>query len=130
MCYELLMGQTPFHSYDMTELLQKINDGIYTVKTPECLSIECALFLTQCLQATEANRINAHDLMDHPFLTTNAKACEGDLKLTVLDPDNFHKDVLRATEISQTRQTFTPRLVTETSYDGSEMHCFDFTTQE
>jgi hypothetical protein len=46
MCYELLMGKTPFHSFEMAELLEKINNGKYVVQTKEPLSIECALFLT------------------------------------------------------------------------------------
>jgi hypothetical protein len=40
------MGQTPFHSFEMSELLQKINEGRYIVDTKDPLSIECALFLT------------------------------------------------------------------------------------
>ena len=43
------MGQTPFHSYEMKDLVAKINDGKYCVATRDPLSIECALFLTQCL---------------------------------------------------------------------------------
>jgi hypothetical protein len=31
MCYELLMGKTPFHAFEMTELLEKINNGKYIV---------------------------------------------------------------------------------------------------
>jgi serine/threonine protein kinase len=31
MCYELLMGKTPFHSYEMQELLNKINEGRYVL---------------------------------------------------------------------------------------------------
>ena len=46
MCYELLMGQTPFHSFEMNELLAKINEGKYIVQTLDPLSIQCALFLT------------------------------------------------------------------------------------
>lgn len=49
MCYELLMGQTPFHSFEMKDLIAKINAGKYVVSTKEPLSIECALFLSQCL---------------------------------------------------------------------------------
>jgi serine/threonine protein kinase len=70
MCYELLIGKTPFHSFEMAELLRKINEGKYTVNLDEPLSIECALFLTQCLQANESDRINMSDLMDHPFITS------------------------------------------------------------
>jgi hypothetical protein len=40
------MGKTPFHSFEMNELLEKINEGKYTVQTKEPLSVECALFLT------------------------------------------------------------------------------------
>lgn len=46
MCYEMLMGQTPFHAYEMNELLDKINKGIYTVMPIDPLSIQCALFLS------------------------------------------------------------------------------------
>jgi serine/threonine protein kinase len=28
-CYELLMGKTPFHSYQMKDLIAKINEGKY-----------------------------------------------------------------------------------------------------
>ncbi len=57
-CYELLMGKTPFHSYQMKDLITKINEGKYQVQTKEPLSVECALFLTQCLQANESDRIS------------------------------------------------------------------------
>ena len=53
MLYELLMGVTPFHSYEMKELINKINDGRYELKIEEAISIECALFLSQCLQTNE-----------------------------------------------------------------------------
>ena len=46
MCYELLMGRTPFHSYELKDLIAKINRGDYTVALNEPISIECALFLT------------------------------------------------------------------------------------
>jgi len=46
MCYEMLMGRTPFHSYEMKDLIAKINEGKYSVLIKEPLTIECALFLT------------------------------------------------------------------------------------
>jgi serine/threonine protein kinase len=49
MCYELLMGRTPFHSYEMKDLIYKINKGDYTVTLNEPVSVECALFLSSCL---------------------------------------------------------------------------------
>jgi hypothetical protein len=42
----LLMGRTPFHSYELKDLIAKINRGDYTVALNEPISIECALFLT------------------------------------------------------------------------------------
>ena len=83
------MGKTPFHSFEMPELLAKINEGKYTVQTKEPLSIECALFLTQCLQAQESDRINMSDLMDHPFITSSDNTEYGDIKLTILDCEDY-----------------------------------------
>ena len=64
------MGSTPFHSFEMDELLEKINKGIYTVHTKDPVSIQCALFLSQCLQANESDRISMGELKDHPFVTS------------------------------------------------------------
>jgi hypothetical protein len=52
------MGQTPFHSQHMKELIQKINTGDFSLELNEPVAIECALFLTQCLQANEEDRLN------------------------------------------------------------------------
>ena len=80
----MLMGKTPFHSYEMKDLIQKINKGDYTVTLKEPISVEAALFLTQCLQANEDDRLNVEQLVDHPFF--NVKANEnGFIKLTSLD---------------------------------------------
>lgn len=68
MLYELLMGVTPFHSFEMKELMAKINDGRYSVVLAEPLTIECALFLTQCLQSSEKDRIGMEELAKHPFI--------------------------------------------------------------
>lgn len=58
MLYELLMGVTPFHAYEMKDLINKINDGKYVLKLEEPVTIECALFLSQCLQTNESDRLN------------------------------------------------------------------------
>jgi len=76
------MGQTPFHSYEMKDLIAKINEGKYLVTTKDPLSIECALFLIQCLQANETDRINMKELMEHPFIYPVE---EKDLRLTIID---------------------------------------------
>ncbi len=67
-CYELLTGKTPFHSTKLKDLIEKINKGDYPVCLKEQLTTECALFLTQCLQSDEANRVSADELLEHPFL--------------------------------------------------------------
>ena len=101
------MGQTPFHSFEMKDLIAKINAGRYTICTKEPLSIECALFLSQCLQANESDRINFKDLLNHPFIQTandytNGGDMEGDLKLTILDQDAFLEEIIHATELHNT----------------------------
>ena len=58
MLYELLMGKTPFHSYEMKDLLNKINDGKYNLNLKEPVTVECALFLAETLQFEERERIS------------------------------------------------------------------------
>ena len=60
--YEMLMGVTPFHSYEMKDLIAKINDGRYNLALDEPITVECALFLTQCLQMNENERIPVDEL--------------------------------------------------------------------
>ena len=45
MLYEMLVGVTPFHSYEMKDLIAKINDGRYKLSAPEPICIEICLFL-------------------------------------------------------------------------------------
>ena len=68
MLYEMMIGKTPFHSYEMKDLIAKINDGRYKVTLDEPLSIECALFLIQCLQMNENDRIPVEEIQLHPFI--------------------------------------------------------------
>jgi serine/threonine protein kinase len=50
MCFEMIMGKTPFHSYEMKDLIQKINRGDYMLKLEEeAIALEVALFLSQTL---------------------------------------------------------------------------------
>ena len=50
MLYEMIMGVTPFHAYEMKDLIRKINEGLYLIAPKyEELTIECALFIAQCL---------------------------------------------------------------------------------
>ena len=49
----------------MRELVRKINDGRYklSVEGDNCVKIEICLFLLDCLQTIESNRINSNELM-------------------------------------------------------------------
>lgn len=103
-CYELLMGQTPFHSYEMKDLVAKINEGKYHVTTRDPLSIECALFLTQCLQANEQDRISAQEIMEHPFIMGE------EIRLTMLDQRSFINELgfSQTGRYSETNSALTP----------------------
>ena len=98
MCYELLMGRTPFHSYELKDLIAKINRGDYTVALNEPISIECALFLTQCLQANESDRISAEELINHQFLNLNYQSSDN-TRMTKLDKTAFTDELIRVTEV-------------------------------
>jgi serine/threonine-protein kinase ULK/ATG1 len=70
MLYEMLVGLTPFHSFEMKDLISKINDGRYKVSccAGEPLHVETCLFLVQCLQMAEKDRIPIEEMGDHPFI--------------------------------------------------------------
>lgn len=88
-CYELLMGRTPFHAFKLEDLIAKINRGDYPVQvSDESLLVECALFLTQSLQSDEANRIDADKLLEHPFLKL-------DLNETEIDKEEYLNELLK-----------------------------------
>jgi serine/threonine protein kinase len=83
MVYELLMGKTPFHSYEMRDLIAKINRGDYQVILRQPITVECGLFLTQSLQANEPDRLDVDSLISHCFLTKdNSPESLTDLNMT------------------------------------------------
>lgn len=45
MLYEMLVGVTPFHSFEMKDLVAKINDGRYKINLNEPPCIETCLFM-------------------------------------------------------------------------------------
>lgn len=68
--YELLVGVTPFHCFEMRELVRKINDGRYKLAVEgEYIKLETCLFLLECLQTMEENRIEIGQLIDHPLIS-------------------------------------------------------------
>ena len=86
MLYEMLVGVTPFHSYEMKDLIAKINDGRYKVSLDEEIFIEMCLFLVQCLQMNENDRIPVEELTDHPFINEELMS----VPMTVLNIEEFN----------------------------------------
>ena len=70
-CYEMLIGKNAFSAEDMTELIDKIEKGTYTV--PTHLSREVVSFLNGMLQYDSKKRLSTKQLAKHPFLTNNVK---------------------------------------------------------
>ena len=72
------------------------------MQTREPLSVECALFLTQCLQANESDRISLEELSEHPFLKLEQENEGGEVRCTILDRTAYQDEMLRMTDISKT----------------------------
>ena len=93
MVYEMLVGVTPFHSFEMKDLIAKINDGRYKVSLKsEPIAVQTCLFMVQCMQMNEGDRIPVEELTEHPFI-------EGQLMsqaLTPLDVLAFNEDMQRS----------------------------------
>jgi serine/threonine protein kinase len=70
-CYEMLIGRSAFDADDMEELVEKIEDGTYTV--PTNLSKEVISFINGMLQYESSQRLTCEELSKHPFLTKDVK---------------------------------------------------------
>ena len=70
-CYEMLIGRSAFDADDMEELVNKIEEGSYTV--PTNLSSEVISFLNGMLQYDGTSRLTADQLSRHDFLVKNVK---------------------------------------------------------
>ena len=90
MLYKMLMGgTTPFDSETLEDLVLKIEDGHYVLKLQEPITIECALFLIQCLQYEESDRISIIEMQEHPFISDRN---QGNL-LTPLKLDSYNEEM-------------------------------------
>ena len=70
MLFELLTGETPFHGKSIKEVLERIKEGWYQVSCQsEPVYIETCLFLLECLQIHENNRIDVKGLLTAPFVS-------------------------------------------------------------
>ena len=113
--YEMLMGVTPFHSYEMKDLIAKINDGRYNLALDEPITVECALFLTQCLQMNENERIPVDELQQHPFISETFVK----LPLTILDVERFSKEMARQKRYSISSASYAPNAQVPTNVTDS-----------
>ena len=69
LCYQMLIGNSPFDAYNMQELVEKVEEGNYQV--PTNLSREVVSFLNGMLQYDPHKRLTAENLYNHAFLTKN-----------------------------------------------------------
>ena len=70
-CYELLIGKNVFNAETMNDLVQKVENGSYSV--PTSVSKEMVSFLNGMLQYDGKNRLTAAELSVQPFLTKNIR---------------------------------------------------------
>ena len=89
MLYEMLVGVTPFHSYEMKDLIAKINDGRYKLSLTEPACVETCLFLVQCMQMNEADRVPINELGEHPFIAKELMKNP----LTPIDIESFNHEM-------------------------------------
>ena len=69
LCYQMLIGNSAFDAYNMTELVSKVEEGTY--KVPTNLSKEVVSFLNAMLQYKPEKRLSANQLIRHSFLIKN-----------------------------------------------------------
>jgi serine/threonine protein kinase len=67
MCYEMLIGKSPFDSSDMEELVNKVEEGYYFL--PTNISEETLSFINGMLQYESKKRYDIDDLCKHDFIT-------------------------------------------------------------
>ena len=89
MLYEMMVGLTPFHSFEMKDLISKINDGRYKLSLQEPIYVETCLFLVQCLQMSENDRLPVEELSNHPYISEELI----NVPLTVLDIESFNNEI-------------------------------------
>lgn len=68
--FELLNGNTPFHSKNRAEFEGKVEACSYSLKdsTIPTMTIEAISFLSQCLQQAEDARKCVTELIEHPYI--------------------------------------------------------------
>ena len=67
LCYEMVVGCSPFRAQNVKDLYQKVQKGNYIM--PSTLSDEIVSFIDSMLQQDSNKRSNAEQLINHKFLT-------------------------------------------------------------
>jgi len=67
LCYEFLVGRSPFESNDQKTIFKKIKKGLF--KCPDFLSSLARSFITALLQKRPEDRLLLTDVPTHPFIT-------------------------------------------------------------
>ena len=70
-CYEMLIGKAAFDAKTLSDLVEKIENGNYTV--PTTISREMVSFLNDMIQYDSNKRLSAEELSHHPFLTKSVQ---------------------------------------------------------
>ena len=71
LCYEMLVGRTPFGGRSMQDLYNKVKVGTYPL--PTNLSREVVFFIEAMLQKEPTKRLGCKELLQQPFLTKNVR---------------------------------------------------------
>ena len=66
LCYEMVVGHSPFVASNIKELYQKVKQGNYTI--PSSLSEEIVSFIDEMLQQDTNERADTNKLLNHKFL--------------------------------------------------------------
>lgn len=67
--YEMITGIKPFFGNNHIELLEKIQEGLYSLPKNTSLSLQGLQFLKVCLQYNHKNRSDIQDLVNHPYIS-------------------------------------------------------------
>ena len=70
-CYELLIGKSPFDEKDMNILIDEIIEGKYSIPTK--LSTEIISFINNMLKNNSMCRLSSEELSKHPFIVNDIK---------------------------------------------------------
>lgn len=71
LCYEFCTGNPPFEAENTKETYERIKN--VDLKFPNHLSEEVKDLLSKLLQVDPMRRMNLDDVLDHPWITKNAK---------------------------------------------------------